>query len=406
MAKSEIALSLQLVRNYMKLDIPYYIRQVLREQRKVYVPGIGTFHLKQSYAQFSDDKTELRPPSLQLTYDESETEDTSLLKYILDTGKLSEEKAQKKIRQYAQNAFNTLLNVDSFVIEGLGRLSKPNNADKVSFEPDVESLTQELNGLKALHLTPVQRIAEQEPIVPVSAPLVEPTSSFLPRVLLLSLLLICLWFLGRYILNMNDRESTDSEKIENVEGDESSESLDEGVADDDELQQKYQEIDQLIDPVDETKIKGSMAVKGDPDAENEQKGSEDVDTENEDQEKNTADLNSSDDAELNDDPTLVDSGAAQSTGNENPHADILPPSGECIIIVGSFKKSVNAVKMTSLLERKGYEVYRSSYQGFTRIGLKYECIDEDLEAYLQSIRKKISKKAWYLDPELEVPYEI
>ena len=60
--------------------------------------------------------------------------------------------------------------------------------------------------------------------------------------------------------------------------------------------------------------------------------------------------------------------------------------------------------MVSLLERKGYTVHQSQHNDFTRVGLVYECIDKDLEEYLQGVRKQISSKAWYLDPDLEVPY--
>ena len=101
----------------MKLNIPYYIRQVLREQRMVHIPGIGTFRLHQSAAQFNDDKSKLSPPSLQITFDDADSENDSLQKYILDTGLYPEAKVKKKIVQYTQSVFNNLLNVDSFHIE-------------------------------------------------------------------------------------------------------------------------------------------------------------------------------------------------------------------------------------------------------------------------------------------------
>ena len=76
---------------YMKLDIPYYIRQVLREKRMVTVPGIGTLKLEQTSASFNEDKTIISPPFLNIGFDETESNDQSLLKYILDTGLMSEE---------------------------------------------------------------------------------------------------------------------------------------------------------------------------------------------------------------------------------------------------------------------------------------------------------------------------
>jgi len=395
---------------HMKLDIPYYIRQVLREQRMVYIPSIGTFRLNQSSASFNDDKTKITPPSLDISFDDSESNDESLLKYILDAGLLNEDKAKKKIDQYTQSAFNKLLNVDAFLIDGVGTIAKRVENDIVEFEPRVSQLTREFNDLIPLKLTPISRIAEQNPIMNagIIPPKVEESGSFLPRILLLTLFLIGTWFVGKHLYNTYFSQSDDTEigVDENEAESDAAAILD---SNEKELQQKYEEIDELIDPLNEKekeKIEIKTPVENNTfDAEPEQIKEEVV----ENVEVAKEEVNEPDKTE--DDP--IDEGNSKSIEQQtqdsdkplNKYADIIPETGECIIVVGSFIKSLNTIKMVSLLERRGYKVYQSEYKGFTRVGIKYECIDEDLEAYLHTIRKKISKRAWYLDPTLDVPYQ-
>lgn len=388
----------------MKLDIPYYIRQVLREKRMVSIPGIGTFNLEQEPSNFNDDKTILSPPQLKLTFNDNETGDDSLLRYILDTGLLTPEKAQKRIDKFTQDAFNSLINVDSFLIDGVGTIFKKDGQEKVSFEPDISRLTKEFEHLPAINLVPISRIAEQ----PVAASYVAPppaddeSGSILSRILLFTLLLIALYFLGTYLV---DKFSNDADRIEIgvVESTKDISNVEMASIDssDRELEEKYEEIDDLIDTKnqEEGEGKGKIATATENDkaaasiTEIPESSSESVKGITKD--KNTA-------IAKNKSTKTVDTTNVEKSNNK--HADIIPATGKCIIVVGSFKKATNVVKMVSLLESKGYEVHRSIHNGFTRVGLVYECMDEDLENFLQNIRKKISGKAWYLDPELEVPY--
>ena len=82
---------------YMKIDIPYYIKQVLREQRKVYLPEIGTFILKQSPAHISDDKSRIYPPILDIEFVDGGSDDQSLKRYLQDTHQFSDKKIDSSI---------------------------------------------------------------------------------------------------------------------------------------------------------------------------------------------------------------------------------------------------------------------------------------------------------------------
>ena len=393
----------------MKLDIPYYIRQVLREQKKVYVPGIGTFSLVHSSASFKNDNTDLSPPQLSLSFDDSESNDHSLLKYILDTGRLTEEKANKKIEQFIESAFNKLLNVDSFLIDGVGTISKSTGQDKVSFEPNLAELTKEFNDLRPLKLTPISRMAEMNAMTQssISAQPVQDSGWSPLRVLLLSLLLIALWFLGKYLYeNYNNQVGKVKTEVIDQQGIDDKTALSE--SNERELKQKYEEIDELINPLDDKGNASTQAAQVGQEN-NGLKGQTTIDSEGVDD--LAKDNNAKEEASQQEDSKgqssdkSIDQSKLEDVTSQNKHAEIIPESGECIIIVGSFIKSLNAIKMVSQLERKGYTVYQSEYKGFSRVGLKYDCADEDLEAYLQNIRKKISKKAWYLSPHLDVPYQ-
>ncbi len=393
----------------MKLDIPYYIRQVLREQRMVHIPGIGTFRLNQSAASFNDDKTIISPPSLSISFDDSDSNDDSLLKYILDTGLLTEAKAKKKIEQFTQSAFNKLLNVDSFLIDGIGTIVKRAGQEKVEFEANLSEFTREFSDLTSLNLTPIARMADQEPLAVAAdaKPEIEDSGSFFPRILLLSLLLIALWFIGAEVYKSYFNKP-EGEKTEVITKDVDAQATNLDEDNEKNLEQQYEEIDELIDPLNKEDDNQTGDTKLSEELNNlsEQTEPEAVETKVDD-----ADATNTPDAQEDSNNTTAnesDSETVVSKGNSEPssnkYANIIPESGECIIVVGSFIKSLNAIKMVSLLERKGYKVYQSEYKGYKRVGLKYECIDEDLEAFLHDIRKKISKRAWYLDPSLDVPY--
>lgn len=89
----------------------------------------------------------------------------------------------------------------------------------------------------------------------------------------------------------------------------------------------------------------------------------------------------------------------------NKYGQIIPSSNECVIITGSLHKESNINRMRDKLSSSGYELYEESFHDLTRIGLVFSCEDTDLNIFIQEVRKNVSEKAWYLDPELTVPYE-
>lgn len=92
-------------------------------------------------------------------------------------------------------------------------------------------------------------------------------------------------------------------------------------------------------------------------------------------------------------PAIADKSAQTLTTNTQTH----PLSDECVIIVGSFKNHKNASKLQKMISKKGYQAYVADYNGFRRIGVKFDCKNQDPEVFKLEIRQKINKDAWLLD---------
>ncbi len=124
-------------------------------------------------------------------------------------------------------------------------------------------------------------------------------------------------------------------------------------------------------------------------------------------EKETIDEEASDLIDVRNDTDGDVSATADSDMQESADADgDADRLKSCVIITGVFSRYRNVEKMENLLESRGYEVYMEDYGPYTRVGLEYDCANEDLVDYIQKIRRSIpnASKAWYLKPELHVDY--
>ncbi len=68
----------------------------------------------------------------------------------------------------------------------------------------------------------------------------------------------------------------------------------------------------------------------------------------------------------------------------------------CVIIVGSFQKSQNADRMKRKVKRDGYQPYTEPYGAFTRVGIRFDCMDRDLQQVLSELKGKYHPQAWVL----------
>ena len=52
--------------------------------------------------------------------------------------------------------------------------------------------------------------------------------------------------------------------------------------------------------------------------------------------------------------------------------------------------------MVAKLESSGYTVYTEETDSTTRIGVKYDCSQQEVDTLLREIRSKIDSKSWVL----------
>lgn len=416
----------------MKIDIQYYIRQVLREQRKVYIPEIGTLILSQTPAYISEDKSEVHPPSIDILFDGSESKDKSLKRYIKETGKYSKSDINAAITSYTQSTFDNLINNNVNHIEQVGTLSQDSVSGKVGFTPSFDAFTKEYKDLTLLPIKPINRI-KQDNIVPHA---VDTEDQYLRKeskwrwlqpiiagVLIASLVILSMILMKKCnqtdsmlynnpneevgivddteVLNEKDSffaEETESEEGENVIDDVTDESA---IVNTEDLESKYEEIDALVND-------GSrnLATKVDEEiAELKTIDNQLVDEENIEVIETVSiqedDLKYPGESEVDN----IEESITEPTYTQSKYAEIIPSSGKCIIIVASLNKATNITRMISKIERDGKKAYTSQYNGRTRVGFSFDCTEVDLEQYLNDVRKKFATKAWYLDPSLAIPYQ-
>ncbi len=78
---------------------------------------------------------------------------------------------------------------------------------------------------------------------------------------------------------------------------------------------------------------------------------------------------------------------------------------QCTIVLGTFRRHKNALRMMDSVTQKGYDLYSEVIDGgLTRVGFSFDCYNEDLPSYIQGIRSTIEAKAWYLSPEITIDY--
>ena len=68
----------------------------------------------------------------------------------------------------------------------------------------------------------------------------------------------------------------------------------------------------------------------------------------------------------------------------------------CIIIIGSFIKTSYAARLSMKVKENGYEVYRGEYGKYHRVGIQFNCFEQDLKEMLKELKKKFHPDAWVL----------
>ena len=400
----------------MKIDIQYYIRQVLREQRKVYIPEIGTLILSQTPAYISDDKSVIHPPVVDILFKDGASKDKSLKSYIKETGRYSKSDINDALSEYTQSTFSNLLNNSVNHIEQVGTLSKNEGQDQVHFTPSLESFTKEYKDLTALPIHTVNRIKdsnEVDYVVNTEDQTVRSEGRWrwlqpvVAGILIAGLVILSVVLMKRcnepdamLYNNPNETIGAVDETSSEPKSDEFFDKASISEVEDDMKSESYKVLSSKYEEVDELVNSKSLDIDSKIDEELNQLEEETalvVDDSIEDVVSEEAIT----EADLKDEEAEF----ITSEDPESKYSAIIPSSGKCIIIVASLKKASNITKMMSQIERQGKEVYTSQYNGMTRIGFVFDCANVDLDAYLNQVRNTFATKAWYLDPSIAIPYK-
>jgi len=68
----------------------------------------------------------------------------------------------------------------------------------------------------------------------------------------------------------------------------------------------------------------------------------------------------------------------------------------CVIIVGSFIKKNNAIRMEQKVVHDGYTSFTEEYGKFNRVGIQFDCMQRNLEEVLAKLKQKYHPDSWIL----------
>ena len=106
------------------MNIGQHIAEILEDQGKVSVPGVGTFYLKKTDAHFDDERQMFFPSDRILSFKLYEEERSNFAEYISKAEDLSSVAAKHIIKEFAIKFNNSLGTSGTAEIRGIGKLKK------------------------------------------------------------------------------------------------------------------------------------------------------------------------------------------------------------------------------------------------------------------------------------------
>jgi len=359
------------------------VLQFLLQNESVSLPGIGKFIIQDSIQDFTIKDNILSPPTKKLIFQSFASEDNEFILYIAN--KLDYSSSQAKL--YVKDSILLIINkleVDGIVnLAGIGKLTL--NGIEKSFVPVSKNFHQEYLYLPALNLIPLQKNKVEENVKVVVQ---EPEKVKVGRVSAIH----------KEVKPVNTVVDSDLADKQNQMEDPNTNRNSYYYEEDKTF---FQEIRGplfyllllglfifLVTRFGCSKI-GDKAPKVVSDT----------------AEKTSEVFDAAKDSVLDTTTKLISSDGEPYSGK---YSDVLTQEmidEGCVIVVGSFKKSRNAIKMRNKIINKGFQPFDEYHNGFNRVGIIFDCLDQDLVDFIQQVRKDIEPKAWYRIPGYEVAYE-
>lgn len=132
------------------------IAALLREHEVVMIPGLGAFRGTYAPAQVDQLLGEVRPPCLQIEFDEQlATNDGLLVEFLSKTGRMSPEMAMSNIRGFVGEVWEALHKQETVPFPEIGRL-RLNIEGRIQFFPEDSSLLPQTFGLPKVRFYPIR----------------------------------------------------------------------------------------------------------------------------------------------------------------------------------------------------------------------------------------------------------
>ncbi len=354
----------------MKVDVTACMLELLLNGQRVNLPGIGNFTSKNISSRIENGK--IYPPYDSVVFSENQIDSEDLVIRIREKYGLNKRTAQSVIKRYAQNVISKLVNFNKVGLPNLGVLRPSKDGILFIEERNILNAAKyilPIYTLKPIELAQETKHHEKPPVVVAptqSKEKLEPTSKqdlksekklaytsppdtssnrnsfFWPLLYLLLLIALILFGLKKCTSYINNN-STDGSETAIVSSEESGEGLANVTNGVDEGEANSEESEFVYNSQKEYTLEEMMDF---PDS-------------------------------------FFEDG--------------------CIIIVGSFSKNRNALRMTTKVENLGYSSYKSlNKNGLTRVGVQFDCSKESIRPFIQKVRSDINPDSWYLLPRVRV----
>jgi len=349
-----------------KIEIPKLILDHLLQYGNTSILGLGTLFFDNHSAYFSDDKSQIFPPSNTLLFKDRVHDTDQFAHYVANRLGINPVKALEKVDKYAQSLINNLLNFGRAEIPSIGTFVKE-DGKLISFEQEKGEINSEFFGLTPVKLKPIQFYKSGETAnteMAVSTANMAARSNTATTIAVSdtaapsynynddddsSWLKPLLWILGLLLLSALAYKGCQSYMTN----------------------QSQKPPVEIVDDV-----KSSVGDNDDKDG----KGSDGQNGKN------------------------VVNGSADSKDTTADTTDKVKAPTECVIILGAYESARNAMKMSTKISQLGYKPYEEYFDTMdvTRVGFKFDCSEKDLRDFMYEVRKEIAPDAWYLVPRITV----
>jgi hypothetical protein len=351
----------------MSTEIGQYIEYLLRRRGEVYLPGIGSISMIQSPSYFTHGKTKLHPPKLNFEYSEEKLENVDLVQLIAFSEDISAKEAENSVHKYAEKILNDCLNYESALIPGVGYLNKEENTFELF--PRESLLLKSLQGLQPIKVEPIRKLTGE--ILPETATTIKSSGdwiTYLGALLLGAFMILSYHYLVDPLGTIQPSNTELSKR--NIEKEQNPTSN---------ILEKEQKVNQgqESEPVD---LK--LLVPN-----------------NQDSVAKQDNLRSTSELGIIQQPTKERKQTQDTSG-----ISIAKPKKDqkCIILVGVYNRPIEALVMVDRIKAKGFEPFRDVKFDANRVGVQFNCAEENLEEVLKNVKEKINKDAYVLQPKITI----